>query len=266
MEFRRVGRKVVYIAGVLATAAVGVIGYAYVNPEARHQVETAVPKAKQILDAILGSSRLKSKQQFSVSQDRTFTAASGEKTEETLSSLTRNLPEPERTPPVHVDPVDVNVPLRTEGTKLDPENAAKRIEELETSLLSAISSAETRVRDATDAKIKTIIALNDHAALFKATVNEPQNADWKKIITDGKKDPATANNPLLLNATETANKLSHQLDELDGLVMKVTLDCIERVRGLSYIFQQIFSMKTNFSEESFDRYYLWPFAIYLVIS
>lgn len=41
------------------------------------------------------------------------------------------------------------------------------------------------------------------------------------MIESGKKNNLTATNPLLLNATETANKLSHQLDELNGLVSKV---------------------------------------------
>lgn len=43
-----------------------------------------------------------------------------------------------------------------------------------------------------------------------------------KVINFGKNDPTTSNNALLINATETANKLSHQLDELNGLVSKVT--------------------------------------------
>ena len=42
----------------------------------------------------------------------------------------------------------------------------------------------------------------------------------RKIINDGRSNPNTANNPLLLNAVETANKFGLQLDELNSLVQK----------------------------------------------
>ncbi|KAK6009015.1 hypothetical protein OSTOST_26078, partial [Ostertagia ostertagi] len=43
---KKSGRKFVYTVGALATAAVGVIGYAYVDPEFRNKVETTVPQTK----------------------------------------------------------------------------------------------------------------------------------------------------------------------------------------------------------------------------
>ncbi|CAJ0609295.1 unnamed protein product [Cylicocyclus nassatus] len=156
-----------------------------------------------------------------------------------------------RKPPVHVDPVDLNPPQETPSGRPTPEMAAARSRQLEKSLMAAIKSAEAKVRDATDAKVMTINAINDHAHLVKATVDDPQKADWekvtsalqhaeslahkdsvaeadgrnyidnlKKVISQGKSDPSTANNALLINAMETANKLSHQLDELNGLVSK----------------------------------------------
>ncbi|KAK6009016.1 hypothetical protein OSTOST_26079, partial [Ostertagia ostertagi] len=194
----------------------------------------------------------KTKQQLLDLKDQAANVLPKKKVEEVLPPLSRyTLPEFEKKPPVHVDPVDVKAAMETGDVKPSPEIIAKRTKELESSLLSAIHSAETKVSAATDAKIKTITAINEHAALVKATVDEPQNADWEKVtsalqhaeslahkdgiaeadarnyidnlrtvISHGKKDSVTANNPLLLNATETANKLSHQLDELDSLVLK----------------------------------------------
>jgi hypothetical protein len=48
----------------------------------------------------------------------------------------------------------------------------------------------------------------------------------RKIINDGKSNPSTANNPLLLNAIETANKLSYQLDELNSLFKKLVMKVV----------------------------------------
>lgn len=47
--------------------------------------------------------------------------------------------------------------------------------------MSAIQSAEAKVRAATEAKVMTINAINDHAVLVKSTVDEPHKADWEKV-------------------------------------------------------------------------------------
>lgn len=118
-------------------------------------------------------------------------------------------------------------------------------------MLAAIAAAESKVRSANDSKITTIQAINEHAKLLKKAVDDGPNAKWetvsesllkaeklakrdmqdemdsrnyidslKKLIEDGRKNHTTSNNPLLLNALETANKLNHQLDELNSLVQK----------------------------------------------
>ncbi|PIO77599.1 hypothetical protein TELCIR_00306 [Teladorsagia circumcincta] len=180
---RKSGRKVVYTVGALAAAAAGVIGYAYVDPEFRNKVETTVPQAKQVFDTVLGSSSLsKTKQQLLDLKDQAANVLPKKKVEEVLPPLSRyTLPEFDKKPPVHVDPVDVKTAVDTGDAKPSPEIIAKRAKELESSLLSAIHSAESKVSAATDAKIKTITAINEHAALVKATVDEPQNADWEKV-------------------------------------------------------------------------------------
>ncbi|KHJ99947.1 hypothetical protein OESDEN_00010 [Oesophagostomum dentatum] len=246
------GRKVALTVGTLAAATGGVVGYAYMDPEFRQKLEATVPQVKPALDAIMGSDTLsKAKQHLEEIKEQVVSVIPKKKTEEVLPPLARvPLPEIERKPPVHVDPVDLNPP-QEKSARPTPEVIAERSKRLESSLMAAIRSAEAKVRDATDAKVMTINAINDHAHLVKATVDDPQKADWekvtsalqhaeslahkdglaeadgrnyidnlRKVISFGKNDPATANNALLINATETANKLSHQLDELNGLVSK----------------------------------------------
>ncbi|EYC18294.1 hypothetical protein Y032_0028g1783 [Ancylostoma ceylanicum] len=247
------GRKIALAITALAAGASGVVGYAYVDPEFRHKIETNVPQAKPVLDAIMGSSTFsKAKQHLADLKEQVVSVIPKKKTEEVLPPLARiPLPEIERKPPVHVDPVDLKPPQEVPPGKLSPELIAERSKQLESSLMSAIQSAEAKVRAATEAKVMTINAINDHAVLVKSTVDDPQKADWekvtsalqhaeslahkdgvaeadgrnyidnlRKVISFGKNDPSTSNNALLINATETANKLSHQLDELNGLVSK----------------------------------------------
>uniref|UniRef100_A0A158QYN2 MICOS complex subunit MIC60 n=1 Tax=Nippostrongylus brasiliensis TaxID=27835 RepID=A0A158QYN2_NIPBR len=219
---RKGGRKILLTAGVLGLAAAGTVGYAYADPDFRHQIETTIPQAKPVLDSILGSASLsKTKQQLTDLKDQVISVMPKKKTEEVLPPLAKVIrPEIETKPAVHVDPVDVRTPIVVTDEKPSQEVVAQRTRKLESSLLQAIQSAEGKVRAVTDAKIQTIEAINRHAQLVKATVDDPQNADWDKVIDDGKKDATTARNPLLLNAAETANKLSHQIDELNGLVTK----------------------------------------------
>ncbi|VDO61741.1 unnamed protein product [Haemonchus placei] len=229
--------KFLYSVGALATVAVGVIGYAYVDPEFKKKVETTVPQVKPYFDAWFGSSHNANVGQLlSDLKDKVAHAIPVVKKEKNVEGVR------EREPPVQ-EAGDARAPMETGNVKIPIE--------FESSLLSAIHSAEDKVRAATDAKIRTIAAINEHASLVKETVDESQNADWGKvttalqqaeslasrdgkaeadgrnyidylrtIISRGRSDPVTASNPLLLNATETANKLSHQLDELHGLVLK----------------------------------------------
>lgn len=248
------GRKVLLSLGSLVAVTGGVIGYAFVDPDFRLKMETTAPVIKPAFDAVLGSSSLsKTKQQLADIKDQVISAIPKKKPQEVLPPLPLiPLPEPAKKPAVHVDPVDVKTPHETEDTvELNTEGVLRKRNELESALLAAIQSAEARVRTATEAKVKTIRAINDHAQLVKNSVDEPQTADWekvtsalqhaeslahndrlaevegrhsidnlRKIINQGKNDPSTSKSPLLLNATETANKLSHELDELDGLVSK----------------------------------------------
>ncbi|CAI2356678.1 unnamed protein product [Caenorhabditis sp. 36 PRJEB53466] len=245
------GRKGLALVGATVVGAGGVVGYAYVDPKFRHKVETTVPPVKQVFDAVLGESSLaKTKQQLGDIKDKVVGAVPKKK--EVLPPLELTpLPPVLPKEPVHVDPVDVRKDVTPLPVKPSPELVAIKNKQLEDRLKSAIYSAEGKVRLATDAKLKTINAINDHASILKQTVDDAQHANWenvtaalqraeaearvdsssevdgrnyidnlRKIVNDGKRDSVTATNPLLLNAQQTANKLSHQLDEINALVNK----------------------------------------------
>ncbi|KAK6766915.1 hypothetical protein RB195_026278 [Necator americanus] len=246
-------RKLTLAIVALAAGSGGIIGYAYMDPEFRHKAETTLPLVKPAFDRVLGSSTFsKAKQHLVDLKEQVASVIPKKITDEVLPPLPRiPLPELEKRQPVHVDPVDITSPQDAYPPKSNPVLSAERSKELESSLISAIQSAEAKVRAATEAKVMTINAINDHANLVKSTVDDPHTSNWekvtsalqhaeslahkdgiaeadgrnyidklRKIINIGKTDPTTSNNPLLINATETANKLSHQLDELDGLVSK----------------------------------------------
>ncbi|CAD6185176.1 unnamed protein product [Caenorhabditis auriculariae] len=244
------GGKGLALVGLTVAGAGGVVGYAYVDPEFRHKVETTIPPTKQVFDSILGEANLsKTKKQVADIKEKVVNAIPKRK-EEPLPPLLKTLPPIERKDPVYVDAVDVRKEIAP-IVKPSPELVVQKNKQLEQSLKDAIQSAESRVHLATSAKMRTIEAINAHAQLIKSTVDNSQNADWekvtsalsnvealsskdgsaendsrnyidnlKKIVSDGKANVITASNPLLLNALETANKLSGQLDELNSLVFK----------------------------------------------
>ncbi|ULT80621.1 hypothetical protein L3Y34_010880 [Caenorhabditis briggsae] len=242
------GGKGLALVGATVAGAGGVVGYSYVDPEFRHKVEVTVPGAEQVLEAVLGKSNLdKTKKEI-----KEAVVAAVPKKKEVLPPL-ELAPLPPVLPkePVHVDPIDVRKDVTPIVAKPSPDVVVAKNKQLEDRLKIAIHSAEGKVRIATEAKLKTINAINEHAAVLKQTVDDAKNANWenvtaalqraeaearvdsgqevdgrnyidnlRKIVNDGKKDSTTATNPLLLNAQETANKLTHQLDEINALVNK----------------------------------------------
>uniref|UniRef100_A0A8R1DY20 MICOS complex subunit MIC60 n=1 Tax=Caenorhabditis japonica TaxID=281687 RepID=A0A8R1DY20_CAEJA len=245
------GGKGLALVGATVAGVGGVVGYAYVDPEFRHKVETTVPQTKQVFDAVLGEASLeKTKKQIEDIKEKVVSTVSKKK--EILPPL-ELAPLPPVLPkdPVHVDPVDVRKDVTVVPVKPSADIVAAKNKQLEDRLKNAIHSAEGKVRVATEAKLKTINAINEHASILKQTVDDAQHANWenvtaalqraevearqdstqevdgrnfidnlRKIVNDGKRDSVTTSNPLLLNAQETANKLSHQLDEVNSLVNK----------------------------------------------
>ncbi|GMT06081.1 hypothetical protein PENTCL1PPCAC_28255, partial [Pristionchus entomophagus] len=244
------GKKLLATTATLAAAGGGVIGYAYVDPEFRHQVESTIPPTKQVFDSILGESSLeKTKHQIEDAKNAVIAAIPKRKQSAVLEPLPlEKLPPIEKKAPVHVDPVDVKPPVITE-TKLSEDQVKKINAQLEERLMGAIAAAEMKVKTLTQAKLTTIKAIEKHAKTLKQTVDDGQNANWEnvtaalqevenhaktdagaemdgknyidtllKVINDGKSNVNSRSNPLLINAMETATKLSHQVDELNVIV------------------------------------------------
>uniref|UniRef100_A0A1I7ZU12 MICOS complex subunit MIC60 n=1 Tax=Steinernema glaseri TaxID=37863 RepID=A0A1I7ZU12_9BILA len=248
------GKKLFLTTTLLGGAAGGAIGYAYVDPEFRNKIEENVPQSKELFQTLLGPPR-----------SGLTPKASG------IASLTslrkapiehkEHVPEPTPAPvkpavsspkpPVEVTPVDVKKPVIPSGVPEVAVNAEVENKRLEDRIKAAIQSAEAKVKVATDAKLKTIQAIDEHARALKKAVDDGPKAQWEsvsvalgtvdkhascdakeeidsrnyldnlsKIVNDGKSITSTASNPLLVNATETVNKLSSQLDELNMLVEK----------------------------------------------
>lgn len=115
----------------------------------------------------------------------------------------------------------------------------------EVKLLSAIEETEHKVKAASQAKYKTIQAINEHSRALKKAVDDGQHADWpavskalanadklskaaileesssrnsldslRKLLTEAKSVAAMAGSNLILVASETGRKLNRQLDEV----------------------------------------------------
>ncbi|GMR60746.1 hypothetical protein PMAYCL1PPCAC_30941, partial [Pristionchus mayeri] len=244
------GKKLLFTTATVAGVAGGVVGYAYVEPEFRQKVESAFPPAKEVFDKVLGESSLqKTKQQVEDAKNKVIAAIPKRKQVDVLEPLPlATLPPIEKKAPVHVDPVEVKPPVIVE--KKPSEEQTKKINaQLEERLMGAIAAAERKVQTLTEAKMNTIQAIRNHAQVLKQTVDDGQNSNWdtvnaalhevesraqkdagaemdgknyidtlKKVIEDGKANVASSSNALLINAKETANKLAHQVDELNLLV------------------------------------------------
>ncbi|CAB3400477.1 unnamed protein product [Caenorhabditis bovis] len=233
------------LVGLTVAGAGGAIGYAYVDPEFRQKIETTIPQSKEVLDKILGETKKITIQPL---PGKLSSLEEPKKVKDVLPPLEKVPLPPVSRPPINVDPVDVKKEV---APIVSPAVELEKNKQLEDKLKKAILSAEGKVRLATDAKLRTINAINEHASVLKKTVDDAKNAKWEnvtsalqqaeaeakkdsvhevdgrnyidlllKVVNDGKNDPLTATNPLLLNAQETAIKLSHQLDEVNALVNK----------------------------------------------
>lgn len=240
-----------WMLGLTTVAAGGTIGYAYFDPEFRNKIETTIPQTKEMFDAIIGQSQQKAPlPKTTLIQPLSGTQVVNEKV---LPPLNIHQPPPvTKKPAVEVEAVDIHKKNKDlVQTKPSEEITNVRNKQLENRLMTALRAAENQVQTATEAKLQTLRAINDHANLLKKTVDAGPNAEWEKVtqalqkceslsavdtrteaegrnqidvlrtvIIDGKSDAVTLSNPLLLNALESANKFQHQLDELNILVHK----------------------------------------------
>ncbi|KAK0396321.1 hypothetical protein QR680_001670 [Steinernema hermaphroditum] len=257
-----IGKKLFLTTTLLGGAAGGTIGYAYIDPEFRRKVEENVPQSKELFQTLLGPPRsgLSPKALSEVVPLPTLKEEkkTSLKVADAPTTITTTTDKPKKL--VEVTPVDVkkSVIAAVPEPVLDVEAENRRLEDC---IKSAIQSAEAKVKFATDAKLKTIQAIDDHAKALKKAVDDGAKANWNsvsvalnvvdkhaacdakeevdsrnyidnlsKIVNDGKASASTGKNPLLVNATETVNKLSSQLDELNMLV--------EKSRGESRVFNK----------------------------
>ncbi|KAL3982532.1 Mitochondrial inner membrane family protein [Acanthocheilonema viteae] len=122
---------------------------------------------------------------------------------------------------------------------------------IEKMLKTSLQSAIEKVHSATEAKYRTIDAINEHTRVMKRTIDEGEKGDWtqvtsalqkvdrasdndakeendarnyldnvRKVIEQGEATEPTRNNPLLQNARETVHKLDRQLQEMNLLIKK----------------------------------------------
>uniref|UniRef100_A0A7E5A1C7 MICOS complex subunit MIC60 n=1 Tax=Panagrellus redivivus TaxID=6233 RepID=A0A7E5A1C7_PANRE len=235
-------KKLVLTVGVAGAAAGGTLGYASVDPEFRKTIETTVPQAKIVTDAVLGPVKAKA----SIPPLPAFSQK-----KEVAAPAPAPVAEKPKRDPVHVDPVDVKKTHVDVPSKPDPKAVEAANKAFESKLLATLEAAEKKIKAANAAKINTVAAVQEHAAKLKQAVDAGSNANWdtvseslinaeklakidmaaeadsrnyidnlNTVIAQGKKDAAVAKNPLLLNALETANKYNYQLDELNALVQK----------------------------------------------
>uniref|UniRef100_A0A915CK27 MICOS complex subunit MIC60 n=1 Tax=Parascaris univalens TaxID=6257 RepID=A0A915CK27_PARUN len=257
---RSLVKKLVVTSAVITGATGSVVAYSYVDPSFRAHVEEIIPYSKEFFGRTIGGSSLEqTKQQMSELKDRVMRVIpqpkrKSEEVEKPLLKITPLPPIPKSSQPnAVVEPVDVTaIPeeIRPHGV-ISSELRAKKNKELESSLKAALASSTIKVQAATDAKVATIAAINEHSALMKKNVDDAQHADWeevakalerveklsrtdsadeidarnyldnvRKVVSEGRACDVTRDNPLLANATETVNKLGQQLDELNVLVQR----------------------------------------------
>lgn len=253
-------KKLVVVTGVTTAAAGATMAYAYVDPSFRTKLEEKVNWSKEVFQNKFGGGTASlegAKQHIVALKDRlTNSLPSTRKANESEERLLKldSLPpiSTSSKSPTVVDPVDVRaVPSEIVTTDVDPQLRLRKNKALEESLMASLASSTSKVQIATDAKIATMAAINDHAKLLKKTVDDAQNADWDKVaeaqerieklsridaaeevnarnyldnirqvVRNGRANNITKDNPLLTNSVETANKLGQQLDELNVMVQR----------------------------------------------
>ncbi|CAD5222210.1 unnamed protein product [Bursaphelenchus xylophilus] len=274
-----VGKKLFALTAVGTGVVGGTLGYAYVDTEFRKTVEDTIPQSKQLFDATIGpptrnafvSTPIVEKLGHSVSEVKQKVSEMAHKVVPEKKELPPPKPRPE------IVPVDVHKPVLPPSTKKPTsEETVRATKEIEKNVISALEKTQKVVKDATDAKIKTIEAVTNHAKAIKEAVDAGSNANWdkvrealayaenlankdleleaksrnaldglKKVISSGKHDAAAASAPILVNARDTADKLSYQIDELNQM--------IQNARNESRVFNQykdlIDKSRQRFAEE-----------------
>ncbi|KAI1728867.1 mitochondrial inner membrane protein domain-containing protein [Ditylenchus destructor] len=252
-------RKVLTVVGLTTTAVGAGAGYAYLHPEVVPEEMKGWFKNLEKLDPRNKGESLKAQMPKLPEVANKLAVKSGISEPQKAADLGRSIANGSADTVANVvdskiKPIDVkrsNEALSTvkSPTPLDQTRIQK---ELDTKLLDALRDAENKVKVASEAKYKTIMAVKEHSQALKQAVDDGQMGNWslvtealqksenlskqdigkesvsrdaidslRKVIADAKAIAGkSGSSSLVLNATETANKMSHQLDELNHSVEK----------------------------------------------
>uniref|UniRef100_A0A914D476 MICOS complex subunit MIC60 n=1 Tax=Acrobeloides nanus TaxID=290746 RepID=A0A914D476_9BILA len=185
--------------GAIGTVAIGsavggTVYFASTNEENREKVEKNVPYSNLLLNTILGPSTAQSYEvKSTVPKKKPQQVA--ESVENLKTVVTAPVFKPEKETAVKPDlpsiqkskkdattivPVDVHKPV-IEKSAPTPDAVVVANERLKERLPAAIKDAESKVKTAREAKIKTIQAINDHSKALKQAVDDGQSANWTAV-------------------------------------------------------------------------------------
>ncbi|CAD5216949.1 unnamed protein product [Bursaphelenchus okinawaensis] len=274
------GKKLFALTAVGAGAVGGTVGYAYVDPSFRKQVEDAVPQSKQLFEATIGPASRNALENTPIIEKLSHGISD---VKHKVSDVAhRVVPEkkealPPSKPKPEIVPVDVHKPVVTfPAKKVTSEEAAQALKEVERKIIAQLEKTQQVVQEATQAKIQTIEAVSEHAKSIKDAVDAGPKANWdkvrealanseqlaskdieleskgrhaldalKKVIASSKHEESSSAAPILVNARNSAEKFAYQLDELNQM--------IQTQRNESKVFNQykdlINQSRERFAEE-----------------
>ncbi|KAI1721683.1 mitochondrial inner membrane protein [Ditylenchus destructor] len=266
-------RKVLTVVGLTTTAVGAGAGYAYLHPEVvpeemkdwlknlekldprkkGESLKAQMPKLPEVANKLAVKSGISEPQKTA---DFGHAIANG--SAETVANVLDS----------KIKPIDVKKSNEALSTSKPPTpiDQTKLQKELDTKLLDALRDAENKVKVATEAKYKTIMAVKDHSQALKQAVDDGQMGNWnlvtealhksenlakqdigkesvsrdavdslRKVIADAKAIAGkSGSSSLVLNATESANKM---------IITNLGFILVERSR-----FKQILSEKPIFEE------------------
>uniref|UniRef100_A0A914VVZ9 MICOS complex subunit MIC60 n=1 Tax=Plectus sambesii TaxID=2011161 RepID=A0A914VVZ9_9BILA len=200
------GKLLVYTAGAAVAGAAGIVGYAYVDPTFRQNMEISVPQTKAVFDTVIGKQGIKpidsskttpSPGAVSDLKNKVLGLLPGKKEDEhtkdgrSAGEAAASTPLLKPKPKVEDKSSSTPAPAPTKkevvnlGKAIVDEEAAKTKanSDLEERIKYAITSVEKKLSRVFESKNKTIVAINHHAKLLREAVEDPQDPKWAEVNT-----------------------------------------------------------------------------------
>uniref|UniRef100_A0AC35TT46 MICOS complex subunit MIC60 n=1 Tax=Rhabditophanes sp. KR3021 TaxID=114890 RepID=A0AC35TT46_9BILA len=242
-------KKLFIAAGVAGSAVGGTVVAGTQDKAFRQKVECTIPQSKLLFNALAGDSKSIVENKPTLPHPPLIQAKKVSK---------EIVPQPKQAvlqdedvvvqKAVEVTPIEVN-PVKTvskvdAGELYELENC-----KLQKKLIDALDNAQQKVQQATSSTFFTIQKMKNHTNALKAAIDNGVNADWdtvtfamkevkdhqkldksyesdalnciaslEQIIDQGKANPETASNPLILNCLETVNKMKSEMNRAKILV------------------------------------------------